>query len=185
MANPPPGRAAVHRSGPSPYATRLVPTIEIFNGLKVGRCFQDARPSHRTAYSRSLKVQVASLVLVSTLARIVLSDGEVRATVLCPRRLIMSRIEWDLLSIADGINSVGSHSQRGEGAFNRSSTLSSKSKVVFNRSALVGVPLDCNAESGLLLQDSGVRLEICASLVIKGIGIKSEMDVVEHAFAFS
>ena len=97
----------------------------------------------------------------------------------------MSRIERDLLAIADSINTASWDSRRYERALHRSSTLSAESHVVLNRYTLVGVSLKGYLNARLLLQSSRVRLKIGSSLVIEGVGIETEVYILEHPLTLS
>src|SRR5688572_27096852 len=82
-----------------------------------------------------------------------------RAAVLRPRALVLSRIERKLLPVADGPQPVGGDPERDEIGTGGDGAPLAQCQIVLGRSALVAVAFDCQHPGPVLLQYAGVLVE--------------------------
>src|SRR5688572_666110 len=117
----------------------------------------------------------ASRSLDSTLAPY---DHELVATVLGPRRLVLALDGRPLLAVADRGHAVGVDPEVDEVRAGRVRSPLAQSEVVLDRSPLVRMPFDSDADVGELAQSLGLGLERLARVLAEVGAVEVEEDHV-------
>src|SRR5262245_6430612 len=126
-------------------------------------CSRFAAPSGVTAATSAIatrSVVSRRMLPYSTIEGPLLrSDDEVRAPVLRPRRLIVPRVEWEFLAVADRLYTIRGNPKRQEICARRNRAALAECEVVFRSAALVAVAFDRDLPRGVPFQHFRVGLQ--------------------------
>src|SRR5208337_3258490 len=84
---------------------------------------------------------------------------EVCAAVLLPATFVGLAAERLLFAVTEGFDTIAAHSCLNEGVLHRVRAIAAQSEVIFGRAALVAVPLNREADVGMLLQELRIALQ--------------------------
>src|SRR5688500_4250654 len=82
-----------------------------------------------------------------------------RAPILRPGAVVVSRFKRELLDVADGLHFVGGNAERDQIVLRGERATLTEREVVFGGATFVAVPLDRDLPRGVLLHDPGVLLQ--------------------------
>src|SRR5439155_11245427 len=86
-------------------------------------------------------------------------DDEVRAAVLGPRGLVVSRVERKFFAVAHRTEAIGGDAERDQIRARGDGAPLAQRQIVLGRAALVAVAFDRHAPARILLQHGGVGVE--------------------------